>query len=273
MLKNYIIIFLLIIFYSCQSKFEGYTDIGSDIYLKLISFENEQSKSFNKGDYVSISLETKGGKEGENFRIFKYNLYQPKSNQFDKVFNQLNEGDSVELLINPKTFNDNGFGFKIHHQKEYIKVGLKVHQFYNQEQYNNYINNIDNELVEHLILKNFIKSTDGWKNIHGVYKTNVKEGSGDKIKNGDTVYLRYTGYFLNGIVFDNAFQGKDFEYVYGTPNQMIEGFEKVLKTMKNGEKAKIIIPSQFAFGDKGSSTGIVPPYQSVLYNVEIINIK
>ena len=54
---------------------------------------------------------------------------------------------------------------------------------------------------------------------------------------------------------------------------MIEGLEKVLKVLKNGEKAKIIIPSQFAFGETGSSTGIVPPYSTVIYNLEIINIK
>lgn len=272
MLKNFIIIFLLFIFYSCHSKFEGYTDIGNNIYLKLLSFDNEKSSRFNKGDYVSISFKTIGLKK-ENFRFFKYHLYQPQSNNFDKVFYHLNEGDSLELLVHPKTFNENGFGFKVSQEDEYIKLGLKIHRFYNQEHYKDYIKNNDSELIEQSILKDYIKSSGIWEKTHGLYKTKTKEGNGANIKKGDTVYLRYEGYFLNGIEFDSTFKNMSFEYVYGTPNQMLEGFEKVLKTMKNGEKAKIIIPSQFAFGDKGSSTGIVPPYQSVLYNVEIINIK
>ena len=43
--------------------------------------------------------------------------------------------------------------------------------------------------------------------------------------------------------------------------------------MREGEKAKIIIPSQLAFGENGSSTGIVPPYTSVIYEVTMLKVN
>ena len=58
----------------------------------------------------------------------------------------------------------------------------------------------------------------------------------------------------------------------GDPGQIIKGMDIGLRLMKEGGKAKIIIPSQLGFGDKGSSTGIVPPYTSLIYDVELINI-
>ena len=46
-----------------------------------------------------------------------------------------------------------------------------------------------------------------------------------------------------------------------------------LYKLKKGEKAKIILPSQLAFGDQGSSNGVIPPYTPLVYQIEIIDIK
>ena len=43
--------------------------------------------------------------------------------------------------------------------------------------------------------------------------------------------------------------------------------------MKEGDKTKIIIPSQLAFGEYGSSTGLIPPFTTVIYNLEIIKVR
>jgi FKBP-type peptidyl-prolyl cis-trans isomerase FkpA len=42
--------------------------------------------------------------------------------------------------------------------------------------------------------------------------------------------------------------------------------------MKPGGKAKIIIPSYLAYGERGSSTGTVPPFTPVVYQVHLIEI-
>ncbi len=265
--------FLIVIFlFSCQSKFDGYENLGNETYFKLLSFEDEtDSKSYQNGNYVSVSLKVFNQKDDLIYQIFKYHLYQPKENDFDELFKQLNEGDSAEFLMGQEIFNSNTLGF-VSNNSEYLKIAVKLHRFYNEEEYQNQMNNYDEELIEQLVLKQILKE-EKVENIGNLLKQTIQEGKGDFIKKGDTVYLKYLGSFINGVAFDSTKTNQDFEYVYGTPGQVIEGFDKVLKTMKNGEKAKIIIPSQLAFGDKGSSTGIVPPYSPVMYNLEITKIK
>ena len=64
-----------------------------------------------------------------------------------------------------------------------------------------------------------------------------------------------------------------YQFRCGDTAQTIEGLEIALKMMRVGEKAKIIIPSQLAFGNNGSSTGIVPPYTTVVYEVTLLKVK
>jgi hypothetical protein len=86
------------------------------------------------------------------------------------------------------------------------------------------------------------------------------EGS---IPNGERL-VGYSGRFLNGMVFDRR---SGFAFRPGTPDQLIEGLNIVIPGLKKGANAKIIIPSRLAFGESGSSTGLVPPFTPVLYEV------
>jgi len=79
---------------------------------------------------------------------------------------------------------------------------------------------------------------------------------------------------VNGVMFDDTYIFKDpLEFELGKPDQVIEGFMIGLKQMKVGGQASFVIPSQKAFGEEGSSTGIVPPYTTVVYDVELVGIK
>jgi FKBP-type peptidyl-prolyl cis-trans isomerase len=43
--------------------------------------------------------------------------------------------------------------------------------------------------------------------------------------------------------------------------------------MALGEKSLFIIPSDLAFGNSGSSTGIIPPFTSLIFEVEILAVN
>jgi len=266
------IIIVLLLFNSCQSGHDGYKDIGNDVHFKLLSFENS-SRSYNEGDYISATIRIVDNQEIK-YRWFKYLPFSAGANSFGEIFNELNVGDSATLLINKSVFNKNPFGFNDELiQSEYVKMNIKVHKYFTEKEYQEVLINNDEELLEQQLLKQYLKEEGGCTNANGVYVQLKSKGQGEVIEKGIALQLKYTGNFITGVPFDTTFQNKTFEYVYGTPNQVIEGFDKALKTMKTGEKAKIIIPSQFAFGEDGSSTGIVPPYSTVVYNLEIINIK
>src|SRR5688572_12602378 len=86
------------------------------------------------------------------------------------------------------------------------------------------------------------------------------------LKKGDEVNVSYRGYFLSGRVADEGEAG--FRLTWGDPSQLIAGPNNVMAALKPGQNAKIIIPSRLAYGDHGSSTGLVPPFTPLLYEIE-----
>ena len=109
---------------------------------------------------------------------------------------------------------------------------------------------------------------------NGMYYLLLKKGKGNPPEKGDLVKINYTGTFLNGNVFESTcYRKRPFEFTYGEQGQVIKGLENGINLMNEGSKAKFIIPSHLAFGASGSSTGIVPPYATVIYEIELLNLN
>lgn len=99
-------------------------------------------------------------------------------------------------------------------------------------------------------------------------------GTGPNIERGDTITINYEGRFLNGKFFDSTVRrNQPFQFVFGTEWQVIKGIEQGLSLMREGEKALFIMTSELAFGDEGSSTGIIPPFTSLVFEVEIVKVS
>ncbi|RMZ74004.1 peptidylprolyl isomerase [Pyrenophora seminiperda CCB06] len=88
----------------------------------------------------------------------------------------------------------------------------------------------------------------------GVEKTILQEGSGASPKKGDRVTMEYTGWLKNP---DNS-KGKQFDSTTGrgpfqTPigvGRVIKGWDEGVVQMKLGEKARLDISSDFAYGSQ-----------------------
>ena len=86
-----------------------------------------------------------------------------------------------------------------------------------------------------------------------------------------TIFVRYKGTTLDGKIIDSNVEVEEaFEYKKGTPDQLIKGLETTLIKMNKGDKAIVLLTSSVAFGVHGSSTGIVPPFTPLVYELEII---
>jgi FKBP-type peptidyl-prolyl cis-trans isomerase len=102
----------------------------------------------------------------------------------------------------------------------------------------------------------------------------IKEGEGETVKRGDTLVLNYEGRFLNGKYFDSTYKrNRAFEYIYGTEWQVIKGMEIAVSGMKEGERAIFIMPSDLAFGTRGNSNGAIPPFSTLIYEIELEQIR
>lgn len=101
----------------------------------------------------------------------------------------------------------------------------------------------------------------------------VKEGTGDRVtKKGDTLEMHYTGTLLNGTKFDSSVdRGTPFTFTLGA-GQVIKGWDEGLLGMKVGEKRKLTIPADMAYGSQGAGD-IIPPNSTLIFETELLSIK
>ena len=111
----------------------------------------------------------------------------------------------------------------------------------------------------------------------GVTAEIIKEGTGDRaVKEGDTISVNYTGLLENGTVFDSNVDPKfnhveSFQLTVGV-TRVIEGWHLGLIGMKVGEKRKLTIAAQYAYGETSPSP-LIPANSTLIFEVELLEIK
>ena len=100
----------------------------------------------------------------------------------------------------------------------------------------------------------------------------LNEGKGIAAKNGDNVSVHYIGTLQDGTKFDSSLnRGIPFDFDLGA-SQVIKGWDLGVLGMKMGEKRKLIIPSDLAYGENGIP-GVIPPNATLVFEVELFEIK
>jgi len=201
----------------------------------------------------------------------------------EEGFAKLKEGDSVTFYINPERF------FKEYIQAEIpvfllnaveMKIDIRLIRVQNKKEY-------ELSIIEWQRYKEFeefqkIEETiDYWNSngdsiveIDGLYIVYDSLHLGKKINYNEVFDLHYIATFTNGKEFYNTYDnGHPDEFQFGQNGQMVEGLKKAISSMKYGQKAKVLVPSEMGFTEKGSAGKIVPPHTPVIYYLEILPKK
>ena len=198
-------------------------------------------------------------------------------NDYIKTVTIIRKGEAVKKFDAVKIFNDY-FKTETENQKKQVAIDAENRRIYDAK-----YKAVKDKKVSYFdgLKKSATKTTSGFK-----FKI-LQKSNGDIPKDGDTVYIEYSGFLEDGTLFDTsspnvAKQFGTFDeqraiqngystlpYVMGS-NKMIPGFIEGLSKLKKGEKAVFFIPFNLGYGEQGAGN-VIPPNANLIFEVEVKN--
>ncbi len=277
---------LLLLFYNCADKspYTGFTSSGTGYYYKLCRI-GENTVKPSAGDYITVALEYRTIDDSVFFSALRrFRLSEPAfKGSVEECFMMMSKGDSAEFIVPANDFFNRTIeaalpGFIDSDDKMIIAVDMI--DIMSEEEYMQELDIFKDHLrgskkgdtdFEKLLEEGDLHPGSGSS---GILYYRLQEGEGKRISAGDTVTIHYEGKFIDGTIFDSTrMRNEPFEYVYGHEGQLIRGLEVVAGLMSEGGKALVYLPPALAFGEKGSSTGIIPPSTPLFFEIEILRVK
>jgi FKBP-type peptidyl-prolyl cis-trans isomerase FkpA len=281
-------ILIILIIASCRqsSQYPGFSKGENGIYYQLHKIGETDQKA-GIGDYITADITYKTINDSVFFngkrklQLLAENNYEGSINE---CFTMLSKDESATFIISAGDFYKKTLDASLPNflkENDKIKITLDILEIQTQEEYEkekeaflNWIEDFGD--YEKVILQQFLnkEKLPVQPTPTGLYCLKIKEGTGEQIALGDTITVNYEGKFLNGKYFDSTIRrNQPFQFVYGTEWQVVKGLEEAIGMMKEGEKSLFILPSELAFGTEGSSTGIIPPFTSLIFEVEILAVN
>ncbi len=100
----------------------------------------------------------------------------------------------------------------------------------------------------------------------------IQKGDGPKAEKGKQISVHYKGQLADGRVFDSSYQRKEpIDFTVGI-GQVIKGWDEGLQLLRVGDKARLVIPSELAYGSQGAG-GVIPPNAPLIFDVELMSVS
>jgi FKBP-type peptidyl-prolyl cis-trans isomerase len=107
----------------------------------------------------------------------------------------------------------------------------------------------------------------GVVSVPGIQYEVLKKGTGAQPERHDCVTVNYRGTLINGKEFDKTEPGKPAVFPAG---RLIPGWVEALQMMHVGDKWRLVIPPGLAYGKAGAGDGLIPPDQTLVFEIELL---
>jgi len=229
------------------------------------SFEDEFHADL-KHDRPGILSMANSGPASNGSQFFITHVETPWLDNKHTVFGNVIEGqDVVDAIAQDDTLES----------IEIIKIGEAAEKFNAIEAFRSFEGAREQRLAEakkqmdaelDKIAAGFNKTDSGLR-----YQI-IQKGDGKKAEKGNNISVHYKGQLADGTVFDSSYQRKQpIDFTVGI-GQVIQGWDEGLQLLQVGDKARLVIPSELAYGSQGAG-GVIPPHATLIFDVELMDVK
>ena len=269
---------VLVIAFSSCGKYKGYEKDSTGFYYTF-HLQNDTAIQPQEGDMVLVSFNIRAN---DSLLISTTTTFPIDSNysrykgDIIDALRIMHLGDSATFIFEADTF-----------AKYYLNgdLGVEAKEVFMDVKFLDYASKAQLEAMEraHIADLAMYKAQDDDARVaylkenkvtvapseSGLYYVQIKAGKGKQAEPGKLVSVHYTGKLLNGVTFDSSEGKEPITFMLGI-GQVIQGWEEGIALMKEGGKARLIIPSEIAYGENGS--GPIPPNATLVFDVELISV-
>lgn len=285
-----------LMFTACNdSDFDGYTKAENGLHYKFFN-QNEDGVKAQEGEGISIRYILKSKSKDSTFFDSKNSnpegvnqLMLQKSTVYGGIEDALKmmaKGDSAEFILNADSFflKTNGSP----QLPPFIKPGdhlvfaVKMVDIRSKKELeeNQKAQRAEQEAKLQVMKEKEVADMDKYlvdnkitakPQASGLIFIETKKGTGASPDTLDMVKVHYHGTFLDGNVFDSSVKRGEPMVTGLTFDRIIRAWTLALPQMKKGGKAKIIVPSELAYGMYGYNG--IPPYTPLVFELELVDIN
>ncbi|GAB4107861.1 hypothetical protein GCM10028791_03080 [Echinicola sediminis] len=218
----------------------------------------------------------------------------------DEIFSSLRKGDSIQFTAAAsKIFGEMNTPPFLQPEEE-VTLNIGVTEILDESEMQDFMTKVqekqrakmeqkseeqlatDIKKIQDYMAQNNLNAT---KTESGLFYIIEEEGSGDQVEEGNTVAVNYTGYILDGTVFDTSVEdvakendifneGRPYEpfSVMVGKGRVIPGWDEGLQLLKGGSKAKLLIPSTLAYGPRQAGE-VIAPNSILVFDVEVVDVQ
>ena len=288
MRKNFFLLSALFLMLSvltgCSNAPKGYQATDNGLYYRL--FTNNGGENPQIGDLLELTMSCSVNDTVVILPLTKNIIPMTEPSfwsDFVEGFSMMHKGDSASFIVDIDSSFVNLFGYNTlppqFSSTDIMRFEVRLDDFYPESEFRfRMIENIKknypaetekaaSELNAYLEKNGVVAQPTST----GLYYVKTQDGTGEKPSKGSTVKAHYTGYLLDGTVFDTSIErGEPIEFVLGV-GQVIPGWDEGIALMSKGEKAVLYIPYYLAYGDR--DLGVIPPFSNLIFEVELIDFK
>lgn len=107
----------------------------------------------------------------------------------------------------------------------------------------------------------------------GLQYEDLRVGDGALAESGMEVLVHYKGTFTDGREFDSSYNRQQPYPFRLDRGAVIRGWDEGIQGMRVGGKRRLIVPPHLAYGASGYGNGAIPPNTTLLFEVDLLDVR